>query len=399
MKTLFTGLLIAFTLLFLTLPAVAQSKIWTKELIYNTSGSTAFSKVEADTVGYVYNIAQNTIWKQTQQNGTLVWSVPVTYAGITVSITDAVIDLSGHTFLTGYYAQPGQGSNIVTMKYDQLGAMVWATAFNGSANIEDKSTAIAVDQSGNIVITGYTNENTAGTATTMDAVTIKYTPGGTQLALMIFNGLLSKRDKANDIVTDNSDNIYIIGSTEDYTSPDTTLNTTFPFPAPGTPLICTARKMFLVKYNSAGTFQWVKKNATTLQGYWNNVPSNPSYFNYDEGYLMEIASNKLYVAYDQRISPFGAITRTWSLTNPVTPGNLKVEPYIASYDLSGNLLTNTAVGGGSSATYLVRRIKKMQADFAGNIYVNKLFNLVSNFYIHHVTKYFPVDGSIVFENI
>jgi hypothetical protein len=78
----------------------------------------------------------------------------------------------GLTPLTG---SPGtnSGNDIVTIKYDKNGNQLWLQRYNGPGNGDDEPSAIAVDASGNVYVTGY--ETVAGGGTEM--VTIKYAPG------------------------------------------------------------------------------------------------------------------------------------------------------------------------------------------------------------------------------
>jgi len=60
--------------------------------------------------------------------------------------------------------------DIVTLKYDQNGNQVWLQRYNGPGNSNDVANAIAVDNSGNVYVTGYDTLPGGGT----EIVTIKY---------------------------------------------------------------------------------------------------------------------------------------------------------------------------------------------------------------------------------
>ena len=57
-----------------------------------------------------------------------------------------------------------------TIKYSPDGNQLWVYRFNGLASDDDYATAIAVDDSGNVLVTGNSEGNNSG----LDYITIKY---------------------------------------------------------------------------------------------------------------------------------------------------------------------------------------------------------------------------------
>jgi hypothetical protein len=142
------------------------------------------------------------------------------------------VDNSGNVIVTGSSTYPGQSSNFCTIKYNPSGIQQWIAMYNGPGNSYDNALFVFVDDSSNIYIVG---NSYSGSATGTDIVTIKYNPSGVQQWLSVYNGTGNGTDNANYAVTDNSGNIYITGST---TGAGTSLD------------YCT------IKYNSAGVQQW-----------------------------------------------------------------------------------------------------------------------------------------------
>jgi len=61
-------------------------------------------------------------------------------------------------------------TNYVTIKYSSTGAQQWLQEYNGPSNGNDKATSLAIDNTGNVYVTG----SSEGTGTSFDFATIKY---------------------------------------------------------------------------------------------------------------------------------------------------------------------------------------------------------------------------------
>src|SRR5208282_4353921 len=82
------------------------------------------------------------------------------------------VDLSNNPYVTGYSPGSNSGNDIVTIKYGPNGNQVWLQRYNGPGNGDDEANAIAVDNNGNVYVTGYDTTAAGGT----EIVTIKYSP-------------------------------------------------------------------------------------------------------------------------------------------------------------------------------------------------------------------------------
>ncbi|TFH64762.1 MAG: hypothetical protein E4G91_04785 [Candidatus Zixiibacteriota bacterium] len=91
-------------------------------------------------------------------------------------VSDLTTDASGNSFVTGYgyqqLAEDDRATDYVTIKYDTNGNPDWIKRFDGIAHLEDRSMAIAIDQSGCVFVTG---GSMAGSGR-YDVATIKYQP-------------------------------------------------------------------------------------------------------------------------------------------------------------------------------------------------------------------------------
>jgi hypothetical protein len=114
-------------------------------------------------------------------------------------------DNAGYVYITGYSFQPTR--DIITIKYDGSGNQQWVSTFNGSNNGGDYGFAIEVDISGNVYVAGRSDE-----ANNQHFTALKYNSSGVQQWASVYNGSLSRSfDQADAIAIDNSGNVYLTG--------------------------------------------------------------------------------------------------------------------------------------------------------------------------------------------
>jgi hypothetical protein len=127
-------------------------------------------------------------------------------ANLTDVAEATAIDDSGNVYVTGYSIGSGYFAEYVTIKYDSSGNELWVKSYKG-LGITNWAKAITFDDSSNIYVTGYSH----GGGTGYDYATIKYYPTGDTAWVRRYNGSGSDNDKAYDIVVDDSSNIYVTG--------------------------------------------------------------------------------------------------------------------------------------------------------------------------------------------
>lgn len=130
--------------------------------------------------------------------------------------TAVAVDAAGNVFVTGISESAATLNDIVTIKYNSAGAQQWLQKYNGADNLSDNGNAIAVDASGNVYITGYTVSN----ASSSDYLTIRYNSAGVQQWLQKYNGTDNMSDASSSILVDNINNVYITGSSGSATTQD-----------------------------------------------------------------------------------------------------------------------------------------------------------------------------------
>lgn len=163
------------------------------------------------TAGWVNGYSTGTdivLIKYNSVTGDTAWVRQYTGPGVNEDKALAITsDNLGFVYVTGFSFQPTR--DIVTLKYDMAGNLQWASTFNGSNNGGDYGFAIEVDGSGNVYVAGRSDEGGLQHFTT-----IKYNSTGVQQWAAVYNGPLSQSfDQAQDIAVDNSGNVYVTGYT------------------------------------------------------------------------------------------------------------------------------------------------------------------------------------------
>jgi len=144
-----------------------------------------------------YDPDGNQLWVQ-RYNG------PAGYHDVASALT---LDSSDNIYVTGESYGSGTGYDYATIKYNLNGNQLWVQRYNGPGNDWDEVSAIASDGSGNIYITG----RSIGSGTSWDYATVKYDSSWNQLWVQRYNGLGNSWDEASAIALDGSGNIYVTG--------------------------------------------------------------------------------------------------------------------------------------------------------------------------------------------
>ncbi len=139
-------------------------------------------------------------------------------AGLETKATSVSVDSNNIVYVTGF-TSGGLDGNTLTgsydfflTKYDSLGNRIQTTQM-GVVGKETRATGVAVDSSGNVYVTGYTEGGLDGNIRTgfFDSFLVKYDSGGNKIYTTQM-GVTELRTEATDVAVDSNGNVYVTGN-------------------------------------------------------------------------------------------------------------------------------------------------------------------------------------------
>jgi uncharacterized delta-60 repeat protein len=116
------------------------------------------------------------------------------------------VDGNNDVIVTGY-PWSINSRDYATIKYSSAGVPLWTNRYDGPGNSTDDALAVAVDRSGNVIVTGYSY----GSGSSWDYATIKYSSAGIPLWTNRYNGPGNGLDEARAVTVDRSGNVIVTG--------------------------------------------------------------------------------------------------------------------------------------------------------------------------------------------
>jgi hypothetical protein len=274
--------------------------------------------------------------------------------------SSAVVDASGNTYVTGYFASPtitfgtttltnySGHNNFFLTKYSPTGNVLWVKSAIGIG--DDKGTAIAIDSSGGIYVAGnYTGqyiifgENATDTLISSDSLNYvgdifltKFDSNGNIIWAKSAGG--NDFDNPNSISTDTFGNIFVTGNflSNSLSFDSYTLISNGP------------SNIFIAKYDSTGNVLWAKSAGGMDSDKANSVATD--------------ANGNAYIAgtFQDNSITFG----TFTLSNT---GNM--DAFIVKYDTNGNVLWAKNPSGTN-----YENASSVTTDASGSIYITGYYN-------------------------
>ncbi|ALM50476.1 hypothetical protein AMR72_17235 [Flavobacterium psychrophilum] len=169
----------------------------------------------------------------------------------------------GAIYITGI-SWSGPSLDYITLKYNTNGTLAWQARNNGSGGETwNEATAIAIDNTGNVIVTGYSPNNDGW----LNYHTVKYSADGTELWVRDYNYASTDPENPSEVTnsvprsvtTDSDNNVYVTGVFDTFLG-----------------------RIGTIKYNAAGEQQWIATYKTEGEN--------------TQGWQTAFRDNKLYVA-------------------------------------------------------------------------------------------------------
>ena len=147
---------------------------------------------------------------------------------------DLAVDNIGNVYVTGHsnFINSWPSYDYITVKYNNQGTEQWVARYTGQFRFDD-AYAIAVDNSGNVYVTGSSETSPF----VNDFLTIKYNSDGIEQWTRRYNGSLDSNDEAYGVIIDNNGDILVTGMAN--------YGTQF-------------SEGILIKYSPNGSVKWIK---------------------------------------------------------------------------------------------------------------------------------------------
>jgi hypothetical protein len=161
------------------------NQLWMSDYVGQDRGGSEAFAIVTDSAGnaYVAGIGQHSgrrylLTLKFNNNGDLIWFDSCFIGNFHDYFQDMAIalDLNDNVYVASYAHGGGTEFDYITLSYDSAGTLLWKSGYNGLENGIDKATALAVDRSGNVFVTGLSENDSTGN----DFLTIKYQQAGAQ---------------------------------------------------------------------------------------------------------------------------------------------------------------------------------------------------------------------------
>lgn len=211
--------------------------VWARRF---NSGSEDAKDIAVDPLGNVYisgarytGSSWDCLVVKYNSSGTFQWSREYGSPGDIYDVGwNITVDNASNAIMAATSGDPVTGHDYAVIKYLPNGDTAWVRRYNGTGNLDDSPNDVIADESGNIYVTGVS----PGPGTGGDALTIKYYPNGDTAWVRRYNGSSNFWDWGHALYLDDSGGVYVAGGA--YHSPN--------------------YDILVLRYDTAGAFDWGK---------------------------------------------------------------------------------------------------------------------------------------------
>lgn len=240
----------------------------------NFAGTATFGSTAVTTITSAGN--SDVFIAKYSSSGNLQWVKSAGGPGIDQSQSIAV-DVAGNVYITGFYRATATFENlsvtaldrddIFVVKYDTNGNLQWVRS--AGSTLEDNGRGVAVDAGGNVFVTGFYRltatfgSQSVTSAGGEDIFLAKYDGNGTLLWVRSAGG--TGDDRGLDIATDTNGNLYATGQyLETATFDGNSVTSAGGF------------DIFITKYSSDGIIQWLRTGGGNSHDYGQSIAVSPN---------------------------------------------------------------------------------------------------------------------------
>jgi hypothetical protein len=201
--------------------AATGDTTWIKRYNGTGNGGDYGIAIAVDAAGNVYSAGRTDIGGSQKFsilkydiNGNVPSGWPVVYInGISTSFDEAhgvKVDGSGNVYVAGQSGPVG-ASDFMTLKINSAGSVQWVKKYNGTSNQEDNAVSLELDNTAaNIYVGGWGYR----AASIQDFVVVKYSSNGDSLGIAFYTGPANQIDILTAMTIDASNNVYVTGYSE-----------------------------------------------------------------------------------------------------------------------------------------------------------------------------------------
>jgi uncharacterized delta-60 repeat protein len=127
-------------------------------------------------------------------------------------VSEIATDNSSNVYVTGYSTDSTTDLDYATIRYSPDGETIWVRRYDGPVSRGDQASAMIVDDSGYVYVTGHAQDTGFFSGPNSDYATIKYHPDGDTVWVRRYDGPAFYNDRAEALAVDDLGNVYVTGA-------------------------------------------------------------------------------------------------------------------------------------------------------------------------------------------